>query len=261
MSADQELRRALLDAGATVDPDTDRDLARVVREARRRDRRRRVAVLAGSAVAFVLVVSLGVVRLHAGPPAHPAARHGGVPSAAPTTAHAGPLPDELLRPSDLGSRGRWTDRPVDRQGASARTVALPRCAGTPATVVTGSSESQLYRGVGSAGDGEWVLDETVVTLQAPAASLARSVLGEVTCPAAVARFGTMLVLEHAPGELVLGQRLPDGSIGFATALAIVGDTLIQLDTFPGGTTGGVALPGGPRWFAGVAQRAMTRAAG
>ena len=69
----------------------------------------------------------------------------------------------------------------------------------------------------------------------------------------------MVVVRHSAGELVLGKRLPDGRIGFASALAVTGNTLIQLDTLPGGTAGGVALPGGPRWLAGVADRAVSRA--
>lgn len=171
-------------------------------------------------------------------------------------------PKGYLAVADLGTTGNWRidpGSPDDRRTSPATSLELPSCtAGRPK--VTAPGGSQVYRGTTQGGSGEWYLSETVVTLTPAQASAARAAFTRAgRCSGVSTGLGQARRESSGTDRLVLGIPLDDGRTGFAQAWALTGDTLIQLETLPGGAVGGAALPGGAPWLASLLQTAVERA--
>lgn len=185
------------------------------------------------------------------------------PLPSPGAAAPGPataVPRGFLHVADLGTVGGWGVTPAqDLQSSAATVVGLPTCSSVEQKVI-GAGAALMYRGSASGGSGEWVLNETVVRLDAAAAAAARTALAAAaTCPAVRGSFGAGTRAAHTPTTLVLGFPLPGGATGYAQAWALRDDVLVQLDTLPGGAAGGAELPGGVGWLEGVLAKAVARA--
>lgn len=230
-----------------------------VRRRGTRLRRRREFAAAGAALVAVLIVVAGVTstlhRADGGRPARPV-------TVSPVPTRAGRSADGLLLPADLGS-GNWTGDGTEGQ-PSPTSITVDGCADGAAAFGSADFQvvgrSRLYRGSTPEGAG-WVLTERmgriVPTDRVNILALFRAIgtCRDTAVQVALAADQTAVVwgTPRTTGAI--------GAIGPASAFALVGDTLIGLDTLPGGEDAGPALPGQARWMLDTLSAAVERATG
>jgi len=238
-------------------PLTARGLDTVHRRAdgiRRARRRTTVAATAGAVAGIVGLAQLLVPGTSSAPAPRPTATGRPVPA---TTPPAGRSPDGLLYPADLGT-GWW-------ENGSQTTNGDLQVGCTGFTPAAGLGHVRFFDATTPVG-GALTVQETVVTLDA---ATTRQVAAELAGPSrtgCTTLRGRDVVLAASEQVLVVSGRItPAGSVGSATAYALVGSTWVtlqaELRSLGTGTGEPLPLPGQADWVLQVTGTAIERATG
>ena len=183
--------------------------------------------------------------------------------------HVIPLPDTFLLTTDLG--GTWTTSGLnnDRIAQAGYSRLLPGCGATAGVTVSGPMHSQLYRGEyldATKSNARLVLTEVVATLSPSQARAARAAL---TAAATCSDFRSTPRADQptlkrlagsTDGPVVVEGVQPAGKKpSYATVYTMAGDSLIVLDTMPGGPSSGALPPRSLEWLLATARTAAERA--
>jgi hypothetical protein len=174
----------------------------------------------------------------------------------PQTLAPPPPPTGFLTVSDLGSG--WAAGSYQGDSGPVTQANVPHagsCDGVSVPLAE-SGQHVTYRGHQPLGDGEWLLDESVVRLTSAGVTQARTALSQAATGCASER--TLFSGAGIAGDYALALR-PKDEAGYADAYVLVGDRLLHLQTLPGGASGQqVPLPGGTTWLRDTARTAADR---
>lgn len=245
-----------------------------VRTRGRQIRVRRTALTLSAAGCLLLGGMAGVRAVHGG-------QDGGAVPAGPfvTTSpsdhdrHPGRSADGFLTLGDFGF-GSW--EVATGTTAPMTSFTPPRCRWATPMPIAVSPRQQVYEGITTEG-ASWRLVESVTPLTGDGPEVLDAAMtivsGGCTAPSRSPQ-GTLVRITWTDGGQedatllagdgrmqIAGTLLPTGAVSHAQAFAVVGRTLVTIDTFPGGRHGGLRLPGQTAWLARVTATALERATG